>query len=267
VNRPDAQDSTILITVKTYPTPSQHHVETVCVAGVRIDRGYPEWVRLYPIPFRSLGEQEQFKKYQLIRANITPRGGSDVRPESYRPDLQSIERLETIDTRRNWAARRELIEPLIGDTTTCELIAINRATSYDRPAPSLGLIRPDVRRIEPLAFRPWNGTQMQKVKRAAEPDLFNAPLQQLQPVPYRLRVHYRCMELGCPGHKQEILDWELGVSGVMWQSRYREKTGEMILDKWESMLMDDAKDVHLYVGNQHQYRHSFSILGAWYPRS
>lgn len=266
MHRPGAQEATILITVKTYPTPSQHHVETVCVAGVRLDRGYPEWVRLYPIPFRSLGQQEQFKKYQLIKAVISPRGGSDVRPESYRPDLNSMELLEALDSKRNWASRRELIEPLIGGTTTCELIAVNRATSYDLPAPSLGLIQPEIRRIEALPFRPWNTTQMRKVQRAAEPDLFNTPLHELQPVPHRLRVHYRCMEQGCPGHKQEILDWELGVAGVMWQSRYRGQTGEKVMEKWESMLMNDANDTHLYVGNQHQYRHSFSILGAWYPK-
>ncbi len=190
-----------------------------------------------------------------------------MRPESFRPDLQHLELLETIDTKRNWGARRELIEPLIGATTTCELVEINRATSYDRPAPSLGLIKPRVSRIEPLDFRPWNTKQLQKVKRAAEPDLFNAPLQELQPVPYRLRVHYRCMEEGCTGHKQEILDWELGVAGMMWQRRYRERTAETILTHWESMLMDPSKDTHLYIGNQHQYRHSFSVLGAWYPKA
>jgi hypothetical protein len=266
VRAPGTETATILITVKTYPTPSQHHVETVCVAGVRVDQPQPSWVRLYPIPFRALGQQEQFKKYQLIRAEITPRGGSDLRPESYRPTLQTMELLDVIDSKRNWAKRRQLIGPLIGATTTCELIAINRATSYDRPAPSLGLVQPEVLRIEALEYRPWNLKQLEKVRRASEPDLFNAPLQELQPVPHRLRVTYRCMESGCPKHRQEILDWELGVAGVMWQARYGVRTGEMVFQHWESMLMDPEKDVHLYVGNQHQYRHSFSILGAWYPK-
>lgn len=37
-----------MITLKTYPNPSETYGETVCVAGVRLDRGRPEWIRLYP---------------------------------------------------------------------------------------------------------------------------------------------------------------------------------------------------------------------------
>ena len=178
----------MLITVKTYPTPSQHHVETVCVAGVRVDTAQPSWVRLYPIPFRALGQQEQFKKYQLIKTALTPRGGTDVRPESYRPRLQGMQLLDTIDSQGNWSKRRELIGPLLGATTTCELVKVNRATTYDKPAPSLGLVKPEVLRVEPIEFRPWSAKQLDKVKRASEPDLFNTPLQELQPVPHRLKV-------------------------------------------------------------------------------
>lgn len=263
---PGTEDATVLITVKTYPTPSQHHVETVCVAGVRVDTAQPSWVRLYPIPFRALGQQEQFKKYQLIKTALTPRGGTDVRPESYRPRLQGMQLLDTIDSQGNWSKRRELIGPLLGATTTCELVKVNRATTYDKPAPSLGLVKPEVLRVEPIEFRPWSAKQLDKVKRASEPDLFNTPLKELQPVPHRLKVTYRCMESGCRKHEQEILDWELGVSGIMWQSRYKAKTADMILQHWVSMLMDDGKDTYLYVGNQHLYRHSFSILGVWYPK-
>jgi hypothetical protein len=55
------------------------------------------------------------------------------------------------------------------------------------------------------------------------------------------------------------------VSGLMWRSRYGPNTGQKILEKWTSMVAD-SNDVHFFVGNQHQYRHSFSILGVWYPK-
>ena len=42
----------LLVTVKTYPTLSTKYGETVCTAGVREDGS---WVRLYPVPFRSVG--------------------------------------------------------------------------------------------------------------------------------------------------------------------------------------------------------------------
>jgi hypothetical protein len=31
------------------------------------------------------------------------------------------------------------------------------------------------------------------------------------------------------------------------------------------MILGD-NDTHFYIGNQHQHRHSFSILGVWYPK-
>lgn len=46
----------VLIAVKTYPTLSRKHGETVCTAGIRADGS---GVRLYPVPFRRLDEQEQ----------------------------------------------------------------------------------------------------------------------------------------------------------------------------------------------------------------
>jgi hypothetical protein len=57
----------ILITVKTYPTLSRKHGETVCTAGIREDGS---WVRLYPVPFRRLDEQEQYRKFDWIELNM-----------------------------------------------------------------------------------------------------------------------------------------------------------------------------------------------------
>ena len=45
----------ILVAVKTYPTLSLIHGETVCTAGVRQDGS---WVRIYPVPFRRLEEEQ-----------------------------------------------------------------------------------------------------------------------------------------------------------------------------------------------------------------
>jgi len=42
----------ILITVKTYPTPSSmRQEEVVCTAGLSEDG---KWIRIYPVPFRRL---------------------------------------------------------------------------------------------------------------------------------------------------------------------------------------------------------------------
>ena len=70
----------ILITVKTYPTLSRKYGETVCTAGIREDGS---WVRMYPVPFRRLGEQEQYTKYDWVECQLAPYR-SDPRPESFR---------------------------------------------------------------------------------------------------------------------------------------------------------------------------------------
>lgn len=80
-----------MITVKTYPNPSETYGETVCVAGVRLDRGDREWVRLYPVKFRNADFDSQFKKYDVIRVNGTYHQANDNRPESFRPRQDELE--------------------------------------------------------------------------------------------------------------------------------------------------------------------------------
>ncbi|MFP4529542.1 MAG: hypothetical protein ACLFQX_13425, partial [Candidatus Kapaibacterium sp.] len=73
----------ILITVKAYPAISSKYGEIVCTAGIR-DNG--EWIRIYPVPFRTLDYDTQFKKYEWIDIDLNKRDHAmDFRPESYNP--------------------------------------------------------------------------------------------------------------------------------------------------------------------------------------
>jgi len=56
----------ILVVVKTYPNPSKKYQETVCVAGVLLENP-PRWIRIYPILFRDLPFDQQFKKFQCLK--------------------------------------------------------------------------------------------------------------------------------------------------------------------------------------------------------
>jgi hypothetical protein len=71
----------ILITVKAYPAISRKYNETVCTAGIT-EEG--KWIRIYPIPFRQLNYDKQFRKYEWIELTLE-RNLSDFRPESFRP--------------------------------------------------------------------------------------------------------------------------------------------------------------------------------------
>ena len=68
----------VLITVKAYPNPSKSQSEAACIVGIQRDGGF---VRLYPVPFRALDDQQRFKKYQWIRVRAR-KPKNDPRPAS-----------------------------------------------------------------------------------------------------------------------------------------------------------------------------------------
>ena len=94
----------LLVVVKTYPTLSRKYGETVCTAGVREDGS---WVRLYPVPFRRLDEEEQYRKFDWIECGLVRRD-KDRRPESHSPTGE-IRRVGHVGTSGRWRARRELL--------------------------------------------------------------------------------------------------------------------------------------------------------------
>jgi hypothetical protein len=96
----------ILITVKTYPTLSRKYGETVCTAGLREDGS---WVRIYPVPFRRLGEREKYRKFDWLEC-VLIESRSDPRPETRHPaDMKQLQPVGHMDTAENWRERRRLL--------------------------------------------------------------------------------------------------------------------------------------------------------------
>ncbi len=96
----------LLITVKTYPTLSEKYGETVCTAAVREDGS---WVRLYPIPFRRLNEQEKYRLFDWIECRMI-RNSNDHRPETHRLEEDTpIRKIGHLGTRDNWRDRRKVM--------------------------------------------------------------------------------------------------------------------------------------------------------------
>jgi hypothetical protein len=88
----------VLVTVKTYPIPSAKYDELSCTAGVT-EAG--DFIRLYPINYRDLPWDQQFRKYQWIEVMAEKHTGRDFRKESWRPDSDSVTLLgEPIPTGR-----------------------------------------------------------------------------------------------------------------------------------------------------------------------
>jgi hypothetical protein len=192
--------------------------EVVCVAGVRLNGERPEWIRLFPVPFRDLPATARFKKYDVISLGV--RRGSDRRPESFHPELHGLHVLRTIKTDRKglWTERREAIDRLIGETTMCGLC---RANVGGGPAPSLGLVKPaEILDVLVEKNPGFNEERKRLAEIVSEETLLGAVKAELEPAPYLVKYRYRCLDDKCKGHEQSLLDWEVGEAGRSWSSQY-----------------------------------------------
>ncbi len=247
----------ILITVKGYPSPSKKYGETVCTAGVDLTTN--NWIRLYPVPFRFLTFDKQFKKYSIIKANVR-KAKNDARPESYNIDCGSIQFIDWISSADGWKKRKKFIEPLAAKSM-CEIERLSKTENL-----SLGFFKPN-RNVEfsshPVSRKSKPGERMFY----DQPDLFIPEKESLEKIPYIFRYHYYCEnEFDCKGHHQCIVDWEIGEAYRSWQSDYKtkEKTVVAIERKWKDEMFAEKKDTYFFTGNHSQYK-TFMILGVFWP--
>lgn len=247
----------VLVTVKAYPALSRRYGEVVCVAGVRTDAGSPEWVRLFPVPFRDLPFDQRFQKYQFVQLKADPHSG-DTRPETLRPDVDSLRVGRFVETAGDWEERRQWVEPLIVESM-CWLRERQREDGT-----SLGAFRPwRVEAFEAEADADdWSDRQLEI---AQQPSLFFPVRDSLEKIPYRFRYRWRCGTV-CNGHAQSIVDWELASAFRRWRDLYDESTLlEKLREKWLDEICGPDKDTVFFVGNQHQHPESFLVLGTFWP--
>lgn len=263
VPRPGWETITVLVTVKAYPVIGSRTGESVCVAGVRLDEPVPEWIRLFPVGFRELPRARQFRKYDVIRLRARRHGGGDRRPETSRPDLDSLVVGPHVDTDGGtWQSRSELVGALRGATTTCELA--ERARTAGQDAPSLGLVRPHVHGLvvrDNPEYRPGGAPRV-------EADLFGEEREVLERTPFIATYHYTCADhSGCRGHRQSVVDWESGqLARSNLASLGREGARAAHRRRFLDEMCAPERETHFYVGNQHQHPASFLVLGLFWPR-
>ena len=245
---------------------SHKYGEVSCIAGLEIDSaGKPRWRRLYPVPFRTLDQDQKFRKYEPIRLRAQAHSG-DVRPETLRPDVASIRKDgPVVPSRKGWAQRRPIVEPVIGGSM-CGLARERKVKQT-----SLGMFRP--REVLDLKIEP---VDVRAEKRAAaelwanQPDLFHSiqdrrnTLKAIEQIPFRFQYVYACRDPKCRGrHKQSIIDWEL--MAFYRQVRNRADWEDRIRAKWLDQLCGPDKDTAFVVGNQRRHPGSFLVLSVWWP--
>lgn len=251
----------VLPTVKAYPAMSSKYGESVCVAGIRLDSEVPEWVRLFPVRFRALPPEKQFTKYRVISLRVQ-RGTTDRRPESWKPDLDSMNLGAKLGTDNGrWTRRWELTRSLAESTTSCELYAGAKAHGQD--APSLGLVRPtDVSGLDVEENPAYREAGPERV----DMDLFGNETEVLEATPFLVHYKYRCASPRCSGHRQSIVDWESGALARRNLRKYSvAESKELHRRKFLDEMFEPGRETLFYLGNQHQHPISFLVLGLFWP--
>ena len=249
------QKERILVTVKTYPTLSAKHLETVCTAGVR-EGG--SWVRLYPVPFRLLTEQEQYRKYDWLECQLT-RHASDPRPESFRPvDHTELEPVGRIKTDDKWRERRRILldRARVYDRLE-EVIAAAKANEI-----SLCVFRP--KEVEDFTWdaddREWDKTRLQKaLAKQRQLALFDdnswrETFEVVRKLPFSFFYHFKDAT-GKPS-KLKILDWEIGA--LYWNCLKSARGDESVaLAKVREKYFDTflKTDLHFFLGTTQQWHY------------
>ena len=261
------QRKKILITVKTYPTLSSKHDELVCTAGVT-EGG--EWIRLYPVPFRKLEFDKQYKKYQWVELEVEKRT-QDPRPESYKPlNIDQMVKGGYVDTKDNWSLRKSLVLKNVYDDTD-KLIAANKNDS----GLSLAVFKPT--EIVDFTIEPcdkeWDKKKLNKIKaRANQLDLFGEKsdniFEVVRKLPYRFKYKFKDIN----GKESHIMveDWELGQ--LFWNCLSKNGDDESVAcKKVKQKYLEEfrEKDLYFYMGTTRQFdgwsKNPFLIIGVFYP--
>jgi hypothetical protein len=265
--RVQGERAQVLITVKATPQPSTTYGDTSCVAGVRVDGNQPAWIRLYPIAFRWLDGDSQFKKYDVIELEVRRRD-SDTRRESYSPTLDSWRVVQNLPP---WKARHKIVGQ-VEPTTTCDL---SRAASADGAAPSLGIVYPaDIDRLEFEPHPKWTSEQLAKMQARIDKESsalipMSGSIPSLLKEPeFKVRYRYRCEAPRCPGHQGRILDWEL----TSLQNRLRHRGEDVkagVTEKFLGQMFASERRTGFYMGNFElaARRGKFSVLGVYWPKA
>jgi len=252
----------ILILAKTYPSPSAQYVETSCVAGIT-DKGCMR--RLYPVPFRLIENNQQFKKWQWVDVRVE-KASNDRRPESHKIYVDTLVCGQQVDTRQQWAERRDWVSKA---PSFDSFAAMDAARSED--GLSLAMLRPGrIIGLDITAARhtDWTDEEREKLTRQ-QMELFSEAearreVKDLRKIPFDFYYRYVCKTPdGDAEHRHKIVDWEAGAlfwncrktHGANWEAPFRAKL--------EADLI--GKDLTFLMGNLHRFQDQWLIVSLIYP--
>lgn len=191
-----------IVIIKAAPQVGQRHGETVCCAGIDLQGN---WLRLYPISFRTLDEGKKFGRWDRVKFRWRL-PNDDRRIESRRVDQDS---LEIVGKLRRAERERFLARSIV--------TSLKKVRAKGR---SLALLKAEI-----LAFKveEKSAEEIEKEKAKFEalrkqPDLFNTkPIIPYEPCRYRFKYRYRTDDGDREGTCQ---DWEIEATYYRWAKKY-----------------------------------------------
>lgn len=251
----------VLITVKTAPIPSQKYDELVCTAGVT-EAG--DFIRLYPVNFRDLPYDQQYRKYQWILVNAEKHKGRDTRKESYRPDCETLQPFgEPIPTKHgDWSDRARYA--LAKKAESLEELVVRQAADKT----SLGIFKP--KKIHDLIVKTadaeWKAEFKAELRQARIWETRANTLEPPRKMPFKLQYRFDCDDAKCRGHQMMIEDWE--VSALYWNLIDKGATPQEAVDGVKKKFLDQMcgpnKDTHFFVGTVLAHG-TWVVIGVFWP--
>ena len=256
----------VLILCKTYPSPSAKYAETSCVAGMTEDG---RLVRLYPVPFRLVSDDQQFKKWQWITARFE-KARDDHRPESHRVFVDTIEcDPEPLRAGKlGWPHRAELLSklPVFSDFAEIERLreAGGATIALLRPTRIVGL---DIKKADNPV---WTEDEKEKLLRLQQQsELFDEveegkQIRLLEKLPFDFHYRYECDVGGQTfSYRHKLVDWEVGAlyrtvrrqHGEAWEAPFRAKLEREL----------PSKDLQFLLGTIHRFPGQWLLISLIYP--
>ena len=254
----------MLILCKTYPSPSGKHVETSCVAGIEEGGGL---IRLFPVPFRLVDDEKQFKKWQWVKLRIE-KAKNDHRPESHKVFVDTIQCEGTpLPTSNDWQARRNELSNL---AVFADFSAVEAARLAH--GPTLALLRPaNILALDITAAKVPDWTQEERdklIQYLRQEGLFDdadaKKIKTLRKVPFDFHYRYECAVDGkAVAYRHKIADWEAGALYWKCRQRYGKDWEGPFRQKLERTL--PAADLIFLMGTIHRFPDQWLIVSLIYP--
>lgn len=224
----------------------------MCCAGITEDTG--DLLRLYPIRFRRLKEEERFTRFDLVEMTIT-KTSSDSRPESYRVDEDSIHLIKDapkLTDEQKVMLWKPHIAPSIKD-----LLDDNRQTGR-----SLGIIRPDPGSLKFIIGQPTESDSadqaVAELVYKQQMSFLEEPLKPLERPKYSFSYQFTCA--GHP-HRHQIHDWEVQTTFINYRKRYGSEAEDLKMMTQEYQERIPQRNLHFIMGTMKMHPKTFILIG------